>query len=291
MSITGYLSDLSLPEIFHLIEKGQKTGLLTLRTLPENQTGLQPSYYIWMYQGRLVAAANRTDQQGLISLIEQYDWVSDRVFTKLVEWCCPRQKPLGLCLKNHGVLQTEHLKQLFQVQVLQQVCALFQLQNGHFQFNQKMPLPGREMTGLSVQATEVTLIGLRSLRHWDALVDKLPDPNGGLISTIIGQPRYRLDNLEWQIWEYTKGTVSLKTIARELGLPIEKVQQIAFQLITIGLAEEVPFLVGSLPTQAVEPLPVQLTEDSETRNISQFFVQNLKGFLRSAKSKPMSMST
>lgn len=291
MAITGYLSDLSLPEIFHLIEKGQKTGLLTLRTLPETQTALQTIHYIWMYQGRLVAAANRTDQQGLISLIEQYEWVSDRVVTKLVQWCCPTEKPLGLCLKNHGVLQTEHLKLLFQVQVLQQVCTLFQLQNGHFQFNQKVPLPGREMTGLSVHATEVTLIGLRSLRHWDALVDKLPDPNGGLISTIIGQPRYRLDNLEWQIWEYTKGTVSLKTIARELGLPLEKVQQIAFQLITIGLAEEVPFLVGSLPTQAVELLPAQLTEDSETRNLNQSFVQNLKSFLRSAKSKPMSLST
>lgn len=288
MTITGSLTDLSLPEIFHLIEKGQKTGLLTLRASPDTQA-TPLVHYIWVHKGRIIAAANQLDDQGLVSLIKQHQWVSDRVVAKLVEWCCPSGKPLGSCLKNHGVLQTEQLRQLFQVQVLQQVCALFQLPDAEFKFDQKVPIPRREMTGLSVPATEATLMGLRSLRNWEALADKLPDPNGGLVSTIVGQSRYRLDSLEWQIWGYAKGTVSLKAIARELRLPVEKVQQIAFQLITIGLAEEAPLFVGNLPTQAVEPLPAQLTEDTETENLSQSFVQNLVSFLRTAKSKPLSV--
>src|ERR687885_2744559 len=280
MSITGHLSDFSLPEIFQLLEKGHKTGLLTLH--PELSAQEKPqSHYIWVYQGRIVAASNRLDHQGLVSLIDQRQWVSDRVFDKLVHWCCPINEPLGLYLKNQGVLQAEQLKRIFQVQVLQQVCALFQLKDGRFKFDQNVPIPTREMTGLSIPATEATLMGLRALRNWDALEEKLPDPNGGLVSTIDGQPRYRLNSQECLVWEYAKGTVSLKTIARQISLPIEKVQQITFRLITLGIAEEVPLVVGTLPTQAVDPLPAQLIDEAEKQNVSQSFVQNLVGFLRS----------
>jgi hypothetical protein len=102
-----------------------------------------------------------------------------------------------------------------------------------------------------------------------------------LVSIIVGQPQYRLDTLEWQVWEYTKGTISLQTIAQQLRLPIEKVQQVAFRLITVGLVEEVPLVVGSVPAQPVEPLPVQLIDEAQRQHLSQSFMQNLVGFLRS----------
>jgi hypothetical protein len=67
---------------------------------------------------------------------------------------------LGLCLKNQGVLQDEQLKHLFQVQVLQQVCALFQLKDGQFKLDQNVPIPMREMTGLSVPSAVVNQYAL-----------------------------------------------------------------------------------------------------------------------------------
>lgn len=274
MGVTGYLTDFSLPEIFQFIEKGQKTGLLTIQVLPDCK--IKPTkYYIWMRQGRIVAAANRLDHQGLVSLIDGCNWISDRVFDKVVHWCCPIDQPLGLYLKNQGVLQSAQLKRIFQVQVLQQVCALFQLKDAEFKFEQNVQIPSREMTGLSVKATEATLVGLRVLKNWQALVDKLPDPQAGLVSLIVGKPQYQLDSLEWQVWEYTQGTVCLKGIAEQLRLPIEKVQQVSFRLITIGLVEEV-HVVNCASLQ-------QSTDICETQksNISQSFMQNLVGFLRS----------
>ncbi len=151
MSITGFTSDFSLPEIFQFIEKGRKTGLLTLRALPKSQA-THPVYYIWVSQGRVVAAANRLDQQGLVSLIEQHQVVSDRVLDKLVHWCCPLDVPLGLYLKNQGVLQTEQLQELFKLQVLQQVGILFKFKEAEFKFDQNVFIPTREMTGLSIEA-------------------------------------------------------------------------------------------------------------------------------------------
>lgn len=152
MCTTGTLADFSLPEIFQYIEKGRKTGLLTLRALPGYQATPPLVHYIWVYQGRIVAAAHRLDQQGLVKLIEQWQVVSERVFDKLIHWCCPINEPLGLYLRNQGVLKREQLKLLFHIQVLEPVCALFQLKDAQFKFEQNVLIPTREMTGLSIPA-------------------------------------------------------------------------------------------------------------------------------------------
>ncbi|MEW6492864.1 MAG: DUF4388 domain-containing protein [Cyanobacteriota bacterium] len=148
MSIKGSLADFSLPEIFQFIEKGHKTGLLVIHPLSESPA-LPSVHYLWMNQGRIVAAANQLNERGLIELIDQYSWVSNRVVIKLAQFC-PPNKPLGLYLRSQGALQVEQLEHLFQVQVFHQLCALFQLKDAQFQFDQTVSLPMREMTGLSV---------------------------------------------------------------------------------------------------------------------------------------------
>lgn len=158
MSIKGFDSDFSFPEILQILEKERKTGLLTLSDLPSGV--MPPVFYIWLERGRLVAAAKSLEPQGLVKLIEQRQWVSDRVLDKLIDWCCPLDQPLGLCLKNQGVLRPEQLKQLFNVQVLQPVSALFHLNQGHLQFNPDLRPPRREMTGLSVSAAALKLFVL-----------------------------------------------------------------------------------------------------------------------------------
>ena len=113
-------------------------------------------YYIWVYRGHLVAVANRLDHLGLVELINQQQWVSERVVTKLAQ-LCPIDQPLGLYLLNQGVLKPSQLKQLFFLQVLQPVSVLSQLQEGQFRFDQTVLLPMGEMTGLSISAGAVKL--------------------------------------------------------------------------------------------------------------------------------------
>jgi hypothetical protein len=156
MSITGSFTDFSLAEILQFIDKGQKTGLLTVHAENVSQSA-SPVYYIWVYQGHIVAVANRLDKQGLVKLIEQSQVVSNRVLDKLVHWCCPGDKPLGKYLKSQGVLRASQLKQLFNIQVLQQVRALLQFKEGSFKFDPNAPLPTQEMTGLSLSAGLLSL--------------------------------------------------------------------------------------------------------------------------------------
>jgi hypothetical protein len=273
MALNGHLSEFSLGEIFQLIEQGEKTGLLSIREL-FNYNSMR--YYLWFKQGRIIAAANSLDEKGLPTLIQKRGWLKDRVYQQLYQtW--NGTTPLGLHLKSQGALNSDQLKLLFITQVMQQVCTLFKLDQGFFQFQANEKPSPVEMTGLSKPATELTLLGLRMLKNWTSLAEKLPQPTSGLITLIDNQPSYSLKSKEWQVWEYTKGTTALKTIAEELQLPIEKVQQIAFCFIVIGLAEELP-MVEMIPP---EPEPSQLDEESETTStVSDSFLNHLTSFLQ-----------
>ena len=155
MSIFASLYDFSFAELLQFIEKGRKTGLLTIRTEFVSSASQSSVHYIWVDQGRIVAAAKRLDGQGLVKLIEQRQWVSKRVLNKLIHWCCPHNEPLGQSLKNQGILRIEQLNDLFYLQVLQPVLNLFKIKDGVFKFDQNAPLPMREMTGLSVSAGDL----------------------------------------------------------------------------------------------------------------------------------------
>ena len=144
MSITGFLSDFSVSEIFRFIDQGNKSGLLMLRSPAESRAA--SSYYIWVENGQFIAAANQLNNVGLFSLIQQYEWVSNRVITKLAQ-LCPGDQPLGLYLRRQGALRGEQLEHLFQVQVVQQLCLVCQLTDAQFRFDQNVHIPTREMTG------------------------------------------------------------------------------------------------------------------------------------------------
>ncbi len=289
MAITGHLAEFSMPEIFQFLEQGQKTGLLTITPLPEPEDAKTArSYYIWFQEGRIVAAANRSDQRGLAALISRRGWIGDRAAARLVQ-SCDLTMPAGLCLKSQGLLQADQLKLLFYVQVMQQVCALFTHADGWFHFDSRQHAPSAELTGLSAPAVEVTMAGLRALKNWTVLQAKLPRPESSLVSIVSGQPPLKLKQAEWQVWEFTNGQVPIKEIAHHLRLPLEKVQQIGFRLIVVNMVEEMPIVSAPIVKPAevdtswddVQATPVGDVGTSPLdKSLSSGFLNNLVGFLK-----------
>lgn len=282
MAITGYLADFSLAEILELLENGNKTGLLTICPLKDAvvEEKSKHTHYVWFNQGRIVAAANTLDQQGLVRLIAQRGWLGDRAALRLAQAGKPGT-PLGLILKAQNALNADQLKLLFYAQVMQQVCALFALKDGWFQFDTKAPLSHFEMTGLSAPATEVTLAGLRALKDWSALQDKLPLPTSALMSVVESKPDIKLNQVEWQVWEFTNGAMPLQAVAKQLQISVEKIQQVAFRLIVIGLAEETPLIQEAAHPISAPVLPVPVASAGEaTSAVSQSFLKSLVSFLK-----------
>jgi hypothetical protein len=285
MAITSSLSEFSLPELFQFLDQGSKTGLLTLRFQLDPNPEPRVRHAL-IHQGRIVAVTKRLDQQCLLAMICQRGWISPEVIREQVNRC-PANIPIGLYLKTQGFLQPEQLRLLFHAQVLQPVCGLFRLKDARFKFDSKATLPTTEMTGLSLSATEATLMGLRVLRDWRSLADKLPEPTSALSRVVIGKRHLRLDSLEGRLWQLANGSVPLNAIATQFKQPIELIQQTAFRLISVGLVAEVPMMAPSRARASGDDMleQVGVTTDNGKENqgqaLSNSFMQNLLGFLRS----------
>lgn len=279
MSVSGYFSDCSLPEVFQLLQDSKRTGLLSIQGLARPGE-IQPKYYfLWLYRGRIVALTKRLDSRGLAALISHRGYLSAAMVERLIRRC-PTDEPLGRFLRAQGVLSNKQLEILFAAQVIRQICELFQVPDAYFAFDPDAPLPKVEMTGLSVVATEVILPGLRILKSWDAFQDKLPHPQSALVSLIRGQPNIRINQAEWSVWRLIDERTSLSQIATRLGMSVDVVQRIAFRLIFVGLAEEVPMMLAEPGPDAAEALlPMDVAEGDQ---LSPSFFRNLIGFLRQA---------
>ncbi|NMG09028.1 DUF4388 domain-containing protein [Brasilonema sp. UFV-L1] len=291
MSISSSFTDFSLAELFQLIDQGRKSGCLTVCTLPDLHTPGSKShyYYIWFRQGSVVAAANRLNGQGLLQNVIQRGWVSKQ----LIEQVCTETSlvtPLGLLLKIQGILTTEQLNLLFASQ-LQQVRALFEIQKGVFKLDSRASLPLEEMTGLSLRTMEVALMAVRALKNWKVLAEVLPAANSGIKNLTNDKPQIHLNTLEWQVWEFANGSLSLNAIASQLNQPIAIVQQAAFRLILVGLVKEVSLAESTLNLKESPMLSSNSVNSSafgfkqskypETSRISTSFLENLVGFLKS----------
>jgi hypothetical protein len=293
MDLIGQFSEFSLPEIFQFIEQGNKTGLLTVDRFPKVDN--QPSYYIWFRQGYIVAAANRSDKQGLLSLMQQKGIAVDNNTLSLLK-DDGLKNPLGLWFKSQGLLAAEQLKTLFNTQVMGAIEGLLKLKNAIFKFDSSATLSMAEMTGLSIAAKEINLKILRNLQDWSSLTDKLPEPTSGFISEITGKPSLPLNQLEAKVWEFANGSVSISTIAKRLNVSVEAVQKIAFCFTVVGLAAEMPLAESdSFNAEIDSPIkeqpdaqsptskPLAFTTNIKTTTnnaVSQSFMQNLFSFLR-----------
>jgi hypothetical protein len=275
MSMTGSLETFSLPELFRLIDSGGKTGQLIVQP-PLNQQSLDfnpnyepPTYHLWFHKGRLITTVNHgLHHESLVSLIKNRGWLSRRVIEKLAE-VCPAEVPLGNYLSKMKVLETEKLKLLFQMQ-LHQVYQLFNLNSGQFRLEVFSPeklssasMPWLDMTGVSMQASQVNLLALRITRNWSNFAHKLPEKNSAL-QQLIRQPKFRMTTIEQAVWQMAQSNMSLEQLAQFRAISLLEVRKAAFCLMMARLVEEIPLAnfqskLSCIPACEIKTLPVPET--------------------------------
>ncbi len=297
MTLTGYLSEYSLPEVFNFVHQGNRTGLLSIS--PDINPVESPiySHYLWFETGRIVAVSTVLDGQGLLKSISQRKLIPSEKIEQLQAQVDKLHEPLGLYLKSSNLLTAEQLKLLFNSQVTAIVCKLFEMTNGRFHFDPCMLPYAAEMTGISLPAQEVGLLSLRVLKDWTSLKDKLPAPNYALQRLSLQLPSFRLDSHELILWKLADGETSISKLITPMNLPLESIQKIGFRLITFGLVQEIPVevLQPKIDREMVIPelLPIhqakndlELVESNlkparQAKNtISTSFLGNLMGFLK-----------
>jgi Domain of unknown function (DUF4388) len=282
MSLAGYLSEYSLAEIFHFVQDGNKTGVLTIEPDLGASQFIKDTHYVSFQNGRIMSVENGSGlgNRGLLKMMEQRKWISTEQFGLLETQVSLLTQPLGTYLKSRSVVHTEQLTLLFNSQVIAIACKLFEIHNGRFKFDQQTRLNYAEMTGLSLEAQEVALLGLRMLKDWSGLTAKLPMPEFAL-QRFSADPKLRLDNQELKVWKLAIGELSIAQIARQLGLEVDRVQQIGFRLISIGLMQEVTIEPVQPPVNKMMDLPKPIVSSTASAPaVSASFLSNLMGFLK-----------
>jgi Domain of unknown function (DUF4388) len=281
MSLNGCLSEYSLAEIFNFVQDGNKTGLLSIDPDRCLSRSVDNAYYISFQAGRIMSVSNGygIEYRGLLEMMEQRRWLSLEQVTGLSINANRLGQPLGTYMKSCSMLDTEQLRLLFDSQVVASICKLFgEIHYGRFKFDARASLMYAEMTGISLTAQEVALLGLRMLRDWSSLSAKLPMPESSLQKLSLTPPQLRLDSQETKVWNLAQGELSIASIAERLELSLEKVQQIGFRLCAIGILQEVPQPYVHQPIEL--PVTSPINSQKASSSISTSFLGKLKGFLK-----------
>lgn len=227
MAMLGDLQEFSLAELLHLMEKGKKTGQLSI-------WGPNGIYRVWLYQGRVVAALSPQEEHQLERLLVRLNLVSQQVVADLAS-LCSLQEPLGLCLQRQGFISPAALAKLFRYQLQVGLYSLFALEAGQFSFLPNVPLPYREMTGLSKGASAVALEALQQLRLDQRPEENLPQPDSYFWRTSTELPLYKLSPLEWAILEQVSPARNLVELAQALKADLLEVRYACARLAKLGL--------------------------------------------------------
>ncbi|AFY93646.1 DUF4388 domain-containing protein [Chamaesiphon minutus] len=294
MSLTGYLSEYSLGEIFNFVQEGNHTGVLSIESDCDLNRGHSHSdsksicdfYEIVFQGGRIMSVATRgLDRQTLLQTIESRQWLSTADITKLKMQLSSLKQPLGTYLKSLNVINTEQLIFIFNSQVIANLCKMFvEVHRGRFKFDTHAPLAYREMTGLSLTAKQATLMGLRLMKDWSDLTAKLPAAESTLQRLSVEPVGVSLERTESEVWKLAVGEMSISKIAKNLGLETSRVQQIGFRLSIIGLVHEVAAprsidgAISNFHDLSISP-KLTLAGDRHAA-VSTSFLSNLMSFLK-----------
>jgi Domain of unknown function (DUF4388) len=284
MTLAGYLSEYSLAEVFNFVHQGNRTGLMSISPVYDDTVITTTSHYLWFDRGRIVAVTAGLDGQELLDRIEQRKLVPPEQLKQLRSQGNRMFQPVGMYLKSIGFLDAEQLKLLFNSQIIAPTCKLFELKNGKFKFDPQVSPNNAETIGISISAQEIGLLGLRVLKDWSGLIDKLTDPDYALQSLSSEQPHFRLDRQELALLKFADGKTSLTQLATNMNLSIEVVQQISFRLNVFGLVKEIP--LEPLQVEIDPEIAVSVMGNSQANPaVSVSFLGNLRKFLKKGSGK------
>ncbi|WP_457489986.1 DUF4388 domain-containing protein [Thermostichus sp. MS-CIW-41] len=208
------------------MEKGKKAGQLSIWA----PNGIQR---IWFYQGRVVAALTPEEKHRLESLLTRFGLVDEQVVSQLV--ARGLEEPLGRCLQRQGLISPVDLAKLFRHQLQTGLYSLFALESGQFSFLPNVPMPYREMTGLSKGATAAVLEALQQLKLEQRPEKDLPEPDSCFWRTSTELPLFKLSALEWGILEQVSPSRKLTALAQALGSDLLEVRYACARLAKLGL--------------------------------------------------------
>ncbi len=237
MPIEGPLRELSVHDVFQLLDLSRKTGMLRVASELKQDEGL-----VWFEQGRVVHAQVRSKPATVEDLLVQ----SGRVRAEDVERARGFQTQLGESataldvLVQVGALTTKEVERYLRQRLETAVFDLMAWREGSFSFEERPITEVQDRDRLSVPTESLLMESARRIDEWSRIAGKIP--NAAIIPSLAPvSPDHetQLDLLphEWEVLTMIDGERDLKAISAALGREEFDIAKIAYGLVTTGVIE------------------------------------------------------
>ena len=258
MPIEGPLRELSVHDVFQLLDLSRKTGMLRLSSELEEDEGV-----VYFEQGRVIYA----DIRSRTATLEEILLATGRVRPADIEQARTFQEQLGDdvtiadILIQAGALGAKDLERTLRQRLEGVVFDLMAWREGHFSFEERPLDEVPAVQRLNIATESLLMESARRIDEWSRIAAKIPTVSViPSLAPVTPDHESQLDLLphEWEVLTMIDGERDLQTIAAALKREEFEIAKIAYGLVTTGVIEVRPpkqRLSESIAAASVQPGP------------------------------------
>lgn len=235
MAIEGPLRELSIHDVFQLLDLSRKTGRLRVSSALRDNEGT-----VFFRHGRIIGATIKSNPHPLGAVLLRLRRISeaDLARARAAQELSGDTRRLGEILVEQGAISSRELERTMRHQVEAVVFELLSWQEGFFSFAEE-EVNERRFEGISLPTESLLMEGARRLDEWTQIQQHVPSLSAVpcLAEPPDDAPASHLDLLpnEWEVLAMVDGTRDLRAIAASLGRSEFEVGKIAFGLVTTAV--------------------------------------------------------
>ena len=231
MAIEGPLQDISIHDVFQLLDLARKSGRLRVHSTVRENEG-----EVWFQAGAIVHASMRDNPHTLGVLLLKGGKATDEQLgeARSLQVRGDRRR-LGEILVGMGVVTRRDVDRFMRLQIETVVFELFSWKEGTFSFTDET---GEFEGAITVSTESLLMEGARRIDEWSRMADRLPDalviPR---LAPLRDGPESSIDLRpgEWEVLTMIDGARSLREIASFLGVSEFEVARTVYGMISTGL--------------------------------------------------------
>ena len=257
MALVGNLRDFGLSEFLYLVDRGYKSGQLTLQRQGDQAR-------LWFQNGKLVYASHFSHEERLGDLLVRLSQISrdQREQALRIQHYQEPDKPIGQIMVEQGFITDDGIKKSVRMQVEEVTYSLFSWSDGEFRFEPDV-LPPSESITISLSIENIIMEGVRRIDEWARINDRIPSLD--VVVKFSDQPNERAKGVnltpdEWRVFARINGQNSIRQIAQQTGLNDFEVARIIYGFLAAGLVTLTKQVRASTPSGGA-PNPTERSSD------------------------------
>lgn len=232
MALVGNLRDFGLSEFLYLVDRGYKTGRLTL-SKPGDRAEL------YFQNGKLVYATHFNQDERIGDILVRMGRLSrEQCNTALrIQHTQEPNKPLGAILVQRQMVTLEEIHKCVRLQIEEITYSLFGWNEGDFRFEPEVSPPPESVT-IPLSIENIIMEGTRRIDEWVRIKDRIPSLD--MVVRFSDQPQEKVKSVnltpdEWRVFARINGAHSIRQIAQTTSLGDFEVARIIYGFLSAGL--------------------------------------------------------